>query len=235
MGAEGAGERPRWRGRQDPAPRQAQVLMRERWTGPPQRSQRAPFYSQPQSPALPEATRPRRPPLSSWGPSRSDHLTREAPTQSGGTAPSAPGTNSHMCLGNPEWKWRSQGGQLARESPSRSKLWTAHPEAGGAAHPTVPPSGNLVSDWGLPAGGWGRPDASPEGRVREGVRGQVAGVIVGCGGGRVQAEWRQGGHAEVLGRVVGPEAPQVVLSHRAGGYHVVHRPLQAAGGRGRRK
>ena len=32
----------------------------------------------------------------------------------------------------------------------------AHPEAGGAARPTVPASGNLVSDQRLPAGGWGR-------------------------------------------------------------------------------
>lgn len=30
--------------------------------------------------------------------------------------------------------------------------------------------------------------------------------------------------------MVGPEAPQVVLGHGAGGHHVVHRPLQAAGG-----
>ena len=75
-------------------------------------------------------------------------------------------------------------------------------------------------------------DTSPEGRVREGVWGQVAGVVVGRGGGWVQAERRQGGHAEILGRVVGPEAPQIVLGHCAGGHHVVHRPLQAAGGRG---
>lgn len=62
------------------------------------------------------------------------------------------------------------------------------------------------------------------------MRGQVAGVIVGGGrGGRVQAQGRQGGHAEVLGGVVGPEAPQVVLGHGARGHHVVHRPLQAAG------
>ena len=60
----------------------------------------------------------------------------------------------------------------------------------------------------------GTSDASPEGWVWKGVRGQVAGVVVGCGGGRVQAKRRQGGHAEVLGRVVGPEAPQLVLGHR---------------------
>lgn len=29
--------------------------------------------------------------------------------------------------------------------------------------------------------------------------------------------------------MVGPEAPQVVLSHRAGGHHMVHRPLEATG------
>lgn len=32
--------------------------------------------------------------------------------------------------------------------------------------------------------------------------------------------------------MVGPEAPQVILSHRAGGHHVVHRSLEAAGGDG---
>lgn len=58
---------------------------------------------------------------------------------------------------------------------------------------------------------------------------QVAGVVVGSGSGRVEAEGRQGGHAEILGRVVGTEAPQVILGHRAGRHHVVHRPLQAGG------
>lgn len=69
----------------------------------------------------------------------------------------------------------------------------------------------------------------PEGRMREGVMCQVAGVVVGGGGGRVEAEGRQGGHAEILGRVVGTEAPQVILGHRTGRHHVVHRPLQAGG------
>lgn len=60
--------------------------------------------------------------------------------------------------------------------------------------------------------------------------GQVAGVVVGSGrSGWVQAKGRQGGHAEVLGGVVRPEAPQVVLGDRAGGHHVVHGPLEAAG------
>lgn len=72
-------------------------------------------------------------------------------------------------------------------------------------------------------------NASPEGRVGERVWGQVAGVIVGCSSGGVQAKRRQGGHAQVLSSVVGPEASQVVLSHRAGGHHVVHRPLEAMG------
>lgn len=73
---------------------------------------------------------------------------------------------------------------------------------------------------------WGCP---PEGRMREGVMCQVAGVVVGSSSGRVEAEGRQGGHAEILGRVVGTEAPQVILGHRAGRHHVVHRPLQAGG------
>lgn len=64
------------------------------------------------------------------------------------------------------------------------------------------------------------------------MRGQVAGVVVGGRGGRVQAEGREGGHAEVLGGVVGPEAPQVVLGDGAGGHHVVHGPLEAAAGGG---
>lgn len=71
--------------------------------------------------------------------------------------------------------------------------------------------------------------ASPEGWVGERVWGQVAGVIVGCSG-WVQAKRRQGGHAEVLSSVVGPEASQVVLSHGAGGHHMVHGPLEAMGG-----
>lgn len=102
---------------------------------------------------------------------------------------------------------------------------------GGAAAWGLP--GNLAPSSVCPRVGgevWG---ASPEGRVGERVRGQVAGVVVGRGGGRVQAQGRQGGHAEVLGGVVGPETPQVVLCHRAGGHHVVHGPLQAAGGTGR--
>lgn len=38
-------------------------------------------------------------------------------------------------------------------------------------------------------------DVSPECRVGEWVRGQVAGMIVGSSGGWVQAKRRQGGHA----------------------------------------
>lgn len=34
--------------------------------------------------------------------------------------------------------------------------------------------------------------------------------------------------------MVGPEAPQVIFRHRAGGYHMVHRSLEAAGGDGER-
>lgn len=58
---------------------------------------------------------------------------------------------------------------------------------------------------------------------------QVAGVVVGGGGGRVEAEGRQGGHAELLGRVVGTEAAQVILSDCARRNHVVDRPLEAGG------
>lgn len=64
--------------------------------------------------------------------------------------------------------------------------------------------------------------------------GQVAGVVVGGGGGRIQAEGRQGGHAQVFGRVVGPEAAQVIFCDRAGRHHVVNRPLQAGGWDGER-
>jgi hypothetical protein len=71
-------------------------------------------------------------------------------------------------------------------------------------------------------------DALPEGWVGEGVRGQVAGVVIGSSGGRVQAKRGQGGHAQVIG-VVGPEASQVVLGHGAGRHHVVHGSLEAAG------
>lgn len=35
--------------------------------------------------------------------------------------------------------------------------------------------------------------------------------------------------------MVGPEAPQVIFRHRAGGYHMVHRSLEAAGGDGERE
>lgn len=72
-------------------------------------------------------------------------------------------------------------------------------------------------------------DVSPEGRVWEWVWGQVAGMIVGSSGSWVQAKRRQGGHAQVLSGVIGPEASQVVLGHSARGHHVVHRPLEAAG------
>ena len=120
----------------------------------------------------------------------------------------------------------------SKASLDRMSLWGQSPNGssgglGGAAAWGLP--GNLAPTSVCPKVGgevWG---ASPEGRVGEGVRGQVAGVVVGRGGGRVQAQGRQGGHAEVLGGVVGPEAPQVVLGHRAGGHHVMHGPLEAAG------
>lgn len=67
----------------------------------------------------------------------------------------------------------------------------------------------------------------PEGGVREGVMRQVAGVVVSSGGGRIQSEGRQGGHAEVLGGVVGTKTAQVILSDGAGRHHVVDWPLQA--------
>lgn len=72
----------------------------------------------------------------------------------------------------------------------------------------------------------------PESGVREGVMRQVAGVVVGGGGGGVQAEGWQGGHAEVLGGVVGTEAAQVILGDGAGRHHVVDGPLQAAAEQG---
>lgn len=85
--------------------------------------------------------------------------------------------------------------------------------------------------------GWDRVEGGPQGRkavgvihpegwVREGVMGQVAGVVVSGGGGRIQADGRQGGHTEFLGGVVGPEAPQVIFSDRAGRHHMVYRPLK---------
>lgn len=56
---------------------------------------------------------------------------------------------------------------------------------------------------------------------------QVAGVVVSGGGGRIQSEGRQGGHAEVLGSVVGTKTAQVILGDGAGRHHMVDRPLQA--------
>lgn len=65
--------------------------------------------------------------------------------------------------------------------------------------------------------------------------GQVARVVVSGSGGRIQADGGQGGHAEFLSGVVGPEAPQIIFSDRAGRHHMVYRPLQAAGGEGWRE
>lgn len=211
--------------------------MRERRTGPPQRSRREPpstaspkaLHSQrPQGPAGHPSAQPGQ---AQCGPSRSDRLTREAPTQSGSTAPAAQGTNSHACPGNPWWRRGTGRPDGARRVSLQEQALDGSSRGWGSG----PPHGPRLRESGLRPGSTrgrlGMSDASPEGWVREGVRGQVARVVVGCGGGRVQAERRQGGHAEVLGRVVGPKAPQVVLGHRAGGYHVVHGPLQAAGRR----
>lgn len=57
---------------------------------------------------------------------------------------------------------------------------------------------------------------------------QVAGMVVGSSSGRIQSDGRQGGHAELLSSMIGPEAPQVVLCDRTGRHHMVNRPLETA-------
>lgn len=69
---------------------------------------------------------------------------------------------------------------------------------------------------------------------------QVGGMVVGGGCSRVQAQGQSRRHAEVLGRGVGPEPPQVLLWYTTRGHSMGQLPGQTGerrreGGEGERE